>query len=98
MEQPSRYVAQEKSSKMCLLRKFNGLLTIFGFSSCDPDLIALTKKIKGDLVILTVYVDDILVTENDEAGIHSTKAYMQQHFNILDLETPRYFLGIKFTY
>ena len=45
--------------------------------------------------VLTIYVDDILLTGNDEAA---TKAYLQMHFVIRDLKTPRYFLGIEFAY
>lgn len=36
----------------------------------------LKKKTEGGLVILTIYVDDILVIESDEINISTTKAYM----------------------
>ena len=49
-------------------------------------------------VVLAIYVDDILLTGNDEAAISATKAYLQIHFAIRDLKTPRYFPGIEFTY
>ena len=49
-------------------------------------------------VILAIYVDDILLTGNDEAAIFATRAYLQTHFAIRDLKTPRYFLGIEFAY
>ena len=49
-------------------------------------------------VVLEIYVDDILLTGNDEAAIFVTKAYLQTHFVICDLKTPRYFLGIEFAY
>ena len=49
-------------------------------------------------VVLAIYVDDILLTNNDEAAISTTKAYLQKHFVIRDLKTPRFFLGIKFSY
>ena len=35
------------------------------------------------------------MTISDDAGIHATKAYLQQHLNIRDLGSPRYFLGIE---
>ena len=43
-------------------------------------------------------MDDILLTGNDEATIFSTKAYLQTHFAIRNLKTPRYSLGIEFAY
>ena len=58
----------------------------------------LTKKTKGGLVILPVYVDDIILTWSDDIGILATKTYLQQHLNIRDLGSPRYFLGIEFAH
>ena len=49
-------------------------------------------------VVLAIYVDDMLLTGNNEAAISATKAYLQTHFAIRDLKTPRYFLGIEFAY
>ena len=56
------------------------------------------KKTSTCYVVLAIYVDDILLTGNDEAAISATKAYLQTHFAICDLKTPRYFLGIEFAY
>ena len=56
------------------------------------------KKTSTGYVVLAIYVDDILWTGNDEAAISATKAYLQMHFAIHDLKTPRYFLGIEFAY
>ena len=56
----------------------------------------LTKKTKGGLVILVVYVDDIILIVSDDTSILVTKTYLDQHLNIHDLGSPRYFLGIYF--
>ena len=56
------------------------------------------KTTSTGYVILAIYVDDILLTGNDEAAISATKAYLQIHFAIRNLKTPRYFLGIEFAY
>ena len=113
MEQPPGYVAQGESSKVCFLRKaiyglkqsprawfakFSGLLSAFGFTSCAADPTVLTKKTKGGLVILAVYVDDIILIGSDDTGILATKTYLQQHLSIRDLGSPRYFLGIEFAH
>ena len=58
----------------------------------------LTKKTKGGLVILAVYVDEIILTGSDDTGILTTKTYLQQHLSIRDLGSPRYFLGIEFAH
>ena len=49
-------------------------------------------------MILAVYVDDILLTGNDSAGISRVKAYLHTHLTIQDLGTPKYFLGIEFAF
>ena len=92
MEQPRGYASQGESSKVCFLRraiyrlkqslfalfaKFNGLLSTFGFTSCATDPTVLTKKTKGGLVILVVYVDDIILIGSDDIGILATKTYLQ---------------------
>ena len=56
------------------------------------------KTTSAGYVVLAIYVDDILLTSNDEAVIFATKAYLQMHFAIRDLKTPRYILGIEFAY
>ena len=113
IEQPPAYVAQGESTKVCFLRrsiyglkksprawfsKFIGLLSAFGFTSCVADPTVLTKKTKGGLVILVVYVDDIILTRSDDTGILATKTYLQQHLSICDMGSPRYFLGIEFAH
>ena len=45
--------------------------------------------------ILIVYVDDIIVTGNDNEEIRELKNKMSQEFEIKDLENLKYFLGIE---
>lgn len=47
------------------------------------------------MVITLVYVDDLLITGNDEAMIQGAKETLQQHFKMKDLGDLRYFLGIE---
>ena len=49
----------------------------------------------GELAILIVYVDDIIITENDEQEIQNLKGKLASEFEIKDLENLRYFLGIE---
>jgi len=42
-----------------------------------------------------VYVDDILLTRNDSAGLMETKEYLRRHFVIKEMGKPKYFLGIE---
>ena len=42
-----------------------------------------------------MYVDDIVITENDMTGISSLKSFLNGQFHTKDLEMLKYFLGIK---
>ena len=57
----------------------------------------LHKTTSGDIVLLTIYVDDIIVTSNDKVGISDAKA-PHQHFVTQVLQTLHYFFGIEFSY
>ena len=69
--------------------KFSGLLFAFGFTSSATDPTVLTKKTKGGLFILAIYIDDIILTRSDNTSILTSKTYLQQHLNIRDLGNPR---------
>ena len=78
--------------------RFNGFLTAYGFNPSKSEPIVMHKKTSTCYVVLAIYVDNIRLTGNDEAAISATKAYLQTHFAIRDLKTPRYFIGIEFSY
>ena len=47
------------------------------------------------VVIFVVYVDDIVVTGNDGDEINKLKEFLRTEFEIKDLGTLKYFLGIE---
>ena len=50
---------------------------------------------QSGIVVLTIYVDDILLTESDSARILETKKYLKRNFVTKDMVRPKYFLGIE---
>jgi len=52
------------------------------------------RRIKYDLVILTVHIDDILLTESDSAGLIETKEYLRRYFVRKDIENLNTFLRL----
>jgi len=44
---------------------------------------------------LIIYVDDMVVTRNDEEGISELQRYLASEFEMKDLGGLKYFLGIK---
>ena len=49
----------------------------------------------GQCIYLTLYVDDIVITSNDQDGIRKLKHHLFSHFQTKDLEKLKYFLRIE---
>lgn len=48
-----------------------------------------------DIVIISVYVDNLLITGSSSSLILETKALLNHHFKIKDLGKMKYFLGLE---
>ena len=84
MEQPPGYVAQGQNM-VCKLKKviyglkqshrasFEKFNPKVGFHRCAVNYSVFIKRSNSGNVILAVYVDDILITNNDTSGIAETK-------------------------
>ena len=48
------------------------------------------------MAVLIVYVDDIILTRDDQEEILELKGKLSKEFEIKDLEELRYFLGTEF--
>lgn len=46
-------------------------------------------------ILLLVYVDDIVITGSDYAGISSLKFFVHTRFHMKDLSQLKYFLGVE---
>nr|GEZ65253.1 ribonuclease H-like domain-containing protein [Tanacetum cinerariifolium] len=80
-------------------RKWNTKLTSTlienGFSQSKSDYSLYTKSDKGVFLALLVYVDDIIITDNNIFEIKKFKVFLKSKFMIKDLEKLKYFLGIE---
>lgn len=76
--------------------KLTTALLSSGFQQSSRDYSLFTKRLEEKLVIVLVYIDDLLITDNDAYLINETKGHLQHAFKIKDLGELRYFLGLKF--
>ena len=53
------------------------------------------KQSKGNFLILSLYVDDILLDENDNEMTVATQGWMSSKFEMKDIGKARYMLGVK---
>ncbi|MED6199745.1 hypothetical protein PIB30_116674 [Stylosanthes scabra] len=75
--------------------KLSTLLISCGYQQTDFDYNLFIKIENKEISLLLVYVDDILITRNSPSEMATIKKILDDHFKIKDLETLKYFLGIK---
>ena len=77
--------------------EFDGKMKKFGFDCIKSDPCAYIKRDGNDVVILTVWVDDILLFTSSEKLIEQTISDMQQVWEITDIGEPTKIVGIEIT-
>ena len=110
MKQPPRFVAQEEIGRVCCLRKplyglkqsphawfgkFSEVIEKFGMQKSKSDHFVFYRNSPAGIILLVVYVDDIIITGNDMAGISSLKSFLHGQFHTKDLGMLKYFLGVE---
>ena len=79
-------------------RTWYGRIDIFlmrlGFTKSKEDPNLYDKVVDGDQVILLLYVDDLFLT-GDEKLILDSKRKLVAEFEMKDLDTMHYFLGLE---
>ena len=75
---------------------FTSTVKKVGYSKGQSDHTMFFKhSSNGNVAILIVYVDDIILTSDDEVEMINLKNTLSQEFEIKDLGALRYFLGIE---
>jgi hypothetical protein len=111
VEQPKGYVKKNKAEKVYKLKKalyglkqaprawFSRIEAHFmseGFEKCYSEHTLFIKTSKeGKILIVSLYVDDLIFTGNDELMFLEFKNSMMREFDMTDLGRMRYFLGIE---
>jgi hypothetical protein len=111
MEIPPGFSNPRTSGKVCRLRKslyglkqsprawfdrFRHVVCDMGYNQCNGDHTVFYKHSKSRITILAVYVDDIIITGDDEVEISQLKENLSKEFEVKDLGQLKYFLGIEF--
>ena len=108
---PGCMVLEKQCQKVCKLKKslyglkqsprawfgrFTKSMRAFGYCQCNSDHTLFLKKQHGKITTLIVYVDDMVVTENDPEERKTLQNYLSREFEMKDLGHLKYFLGLKF--
>ncbi|KAA0057585.1 Beta-galactosidase [Cucumis melo var. makuwa] len=85
-----------KQSPRAWFDRFTTFVKSQGYNQGHSDHTLFTKASKtGKIAILIVYVDDIVLTEDDQTEISLLKQRMGNEFEIKDLGNLKYFLGME---
>uniref|UniRef100_A0A2N9I383 Reverse transcriptase Ty1/copia-type domain-containing protein n=1 Tax=Fagus sylvatica TaxID=28930 RepID=A0A2N9I383_FAGSY len=102
MAQPAGFEVQGHERKVCRLKRsiyglkqssrqwylrFHDSITSFGFEMIEEDHCVYLKRSKRSILILSLYVDDILLAGNDMDSIVTTKKWLSSTFEMKDMGT-----------
>ncbi|CAA7046103.1 unnamed protein product [Microthlaspi erraticum] len=75
--------------------KFSSVLLRLGFKKSHADHTLFVKNEGGIYVAVLVYVDDIIITSNNDSAVDTLKVNLTEAFRLRDLGPLRYFLGLE---
>ena len=84
-----------KQSPRAWYRKLSTTLNGRGFRKSELDHTLFTLTGPSGIIVILVYVDDLIITGSDKAGIQATKEFLKSVFDIKDLGEMKYFLVIE---
>ena len=110
MDQPVGFIEQGSEHKVCRLLKsiyglkqssrqwyirFHNAIISYGFTMIYEDHCVYTKRSGNKFVILTLYVDDILIAGKDISYVNQIKNWLSSNFEMKDMGEAAYILGVK---
>src|SRR5436190_1587387 len=110
MYQPEGFRSEGQESKVCRLKRsiyrlkqlsrqwylrFHRAILSYGFTMIEHDHCVYLKRSKAGFLILTLYVDDILMASSDKKLVSETKVWLSSQFDMKDMGEASYVLGFK---
>ncbi|GJV88201.1 retrovirus-related pol polyprotein from transposon TNT 1-94 [Tanacetum coccineum] len=84
-----------KQAPRAWFSRIEAYFTQEGFESSISEQTLFIKRIRGKILIVSIYVDDLLFTGDDDELLDEFKQSMKKEFDMTDLGRMRYFLGIE---
>ncbi|KAJ0437507.1 putative RNA-directed DNA polymerase [Helianthus annuus] len=112
-EQPEGYIKPGEERKVCHLKKalyglkqaprawYSRIDEFFrsnGFKKCVYEHTLFIKNTKGSKMVVCLYVDDLIIASDSLDMINQLKTSMKLEFEMTDLGTLHYFLGMEVKY
>nr|CAD1842701.1 unnamed protein product [Ananas comosus var. bracteatus] len=84
-----------KQASQSWFHKFSSSIQDAGFKQSRTDYSLFTKIPGNSFTAILLYVDDMIITGNDERMITDLKIFLNSRFRIKDLGALKFFLGIE---
>ena len=110
MQQPVGFVNEGQENKVCRLLKsiyglkqssrqwyirFHNTIILNGFTMIDEDHCVYIKRSMDKFIIMSLYVDDILIAGNSKEYVNEIKGWLSSNFEMKDMGEAAYILGVK---
>ena len=110
MEQPVGFIKENEKEKVCRLLKsiyglkqssrqwyirFHNTIISNDFTMINEDHCVYTKRDKDKFIILSLYVDDILIVGNDKEFLKGIKGWLSSNFEMKDMGEAAHILRVK---
>ena len=86
-----------KQAPRAWFERFTSVLIVVGFKQSDPEPSLFFHQSDRGRTMILLYVDDMLITGDDEEYITFVKGKLSEQFMMSDLGYLHYFLGIEFS-
>jgi hypothetical protein len=87
-----------KQAPQAWFAKFSSTIAQIGFVFSPYDSALFIRRSDAGLILLLLYVDDMIITRDDIVGIHNLQQFLSQQFEIKDLGSLNYFLGLELSF
>ena len=110
MKQPDGFVVSGSENKVCKLKKslyglkqaprawnnkIDGFLKSLGFKQSNEDFGIYIRNQNGEIFIISVYVDDLILASNSMKSMNEIKQQLSSTFEMSDLGELEYCLGVQ---
>ena len=86
-----------KQAPRAWFAKFSSVVAQQGFTPSPYDSALFICHTSTGITLILLYVDDIIIVGDDTTDIHDLQKFLSQHFEMKDLGTLSYFLGLEVT-
>ena len=87
-----------KQAPRAWFAKFSSTISRLGYMTSHYNSALFLHRTDKWTILLLLYVDDMIITDDDLSGIQELKDFLSQQFEMKDLGHLNYFLGLEITH